>query len=137
MARFKYLVSRSNIVFLASVLCGFVLPQANVVAAALTLPALTIILTIAPLKIPRGFFRHPKKLFGSAISGNVMNYLLWGNFIILTGMFFILDEALWIGMVLIAAIPPAVDILSLGNSLRADATSYIRGICGSVFGRYC
>ncbi len=134
MARFKYLVSRSNIVFLASVLCGFLLPQANVVAAALTLPALTVILTITPLKIPRGFFRRPKKLISSAIRGNVMNYLLWGNLIILTGMFFIFDEALWIGMVLIAAIPPAVAILPLSKSFRADATSTYAGFAGAYLG---
>ncbi|MGA2526236.1 MAG: hypothetical protein ABSF79_06420 [Smithellaceae bacterium] len=135
MARFKYLLSRSNIVFLASVLCGFVLPQANVVAAALTLPALSVILTITPLRIPRGFFfRRPKDLIGPAIRGNVMNYLLWGNLLILTGIFFIFDEALWIGMVLIAAIPPAVAILPLSKSLRADATSTYAGFAGAYLG---
>jgi len=134
MARFKYLVSRSNIVFLTSVLCGFILPQANIVAAALTLPALTVILTITPLKIPRGFFRHPKKLIGSAIRGNIMSYFLLGNLIILTGIFFILDEALWIGMVLIAAIPPAVAILPLSKSFRADAASTYAGFAGAYLG---
>ena len=134
MARFAYLLSRSNIVFLASLLCGFVLPQANVVAAALTLPALTVILTITPLKIPRGFFRRSKKLIAPAIRGNVINYLLWGNFIILTGIFFILDENLWIGMVLIAAAPPAIAVIPLSNLFKADATSSIAGLAGTYLG---
>jgi bile acid:Na+ symporter, BASS family len=134
LSRFTYLLSRSNIVFLASVLCGLILPQANVVAAALTLPALTVILTITPLKIPRGFFRRSKKLTTPALRGNVINYLLWGNFIILTGIFFILDENFWIGMVLIAAAPPALAVIPLSNSLKADTTSSIAGLTGTYLG---
>jgi len=131
---FAYLLSRSNILFLAAFLCGLILPQANVVAAALTLPALTVILTITPLKIPRGFFRRSKKLMAPAIRGNVINYLLWGNFIILTGIFFILDENLWIGMVLIAAAPPAIAVIPLSNLFKADATSSIAGLTGTYLG---
>ena len=133
-SRFAYLLSRSNILFLASLLCGFVLPQANVVAAALTLPALTVILTITPLKIPPGFFRRSKKLASPALRGNVINYLLWGNFIILTGIFFILDENLWIGMVLIAAAPPALAVIPLSNLFKADTTSSIAGLAGTYLG---
>ncbi len=134
LSRFAYLLSRSNIVFLASVLCGLILPQANVVAAALTLPALTVILTITPLKIPRGFFRRSKKLTTPALRGNIINYLLWGNFIILTGIFFILDENFWIGMVLIAAAPPALAVIPLSNSFKADTTSSIAGLAGTYLG---
>lgn len=134
LSRFAYLPSRSNILFLASVLCGFVLPQANVVAAALTLPALTVILTITPLKIPPGFFRRSKKLASPALRGNVINYLFWGNFIILTGIFFILDENFWIGMVLIAAAPPALAVIPLSNLFKADTTSSIAGLAGTYLG---
>ncbi len=134
LSHFTYLLSRSNILFLASLLCGFVLPQANVVAAALTLPALTVILTITPLKIPPGFFRRSKKLASPALRGNVINYLLWGNFIILTGIFFILDENLWIGMVLIAAAPPALAVIPLSNLFKADTTSSIAGLAGTYLG---
>jgi len=133
-SRFAYLVSRSNIVFLLSLLCGLILPQANVIAAALTLPALAVIMTIIPLKIPRGFFRRSKKLTAPAIRANIINYLLWGNFIILTGIFFILDENFWIGMVLIAAAPPALAVIPLSNSLKADTTSSIAGLAGTYLG---
>ena len=115
-------------------ICGFILPQAYAVADALILPALTVILTITLLKIPRGFFRRPKTLLFASIQGNVMNYLLLGNFIILTGIFFILKQDLWIGMVLIAAMPPSVDIIPLGNLLRADKTSIFTGLAGAYLG---
>lgn len=134
MARFAYLVSRSNMLFIAAILCGLILPQANLIGAALTLPALTIILTITPLKIPAGFFRRSKKLIAPVIRGNVINYLLWGNFIILAGIFFILDENFWIGMVLIAAAPSAIAIIPLSNLFKADETSAIAGLAGTYLG---
>lgn len=134
MARFKYLASRSNIIFLMALFCGIVLPQAAIIGTVLTLPALTIILTITPLKIPRGFFRRPGHLISSAIRGNVMSYLFWGNLIIFTGIFFNLDVNLWIGLVLIAAAPPAIAIISLSNLFKADAILSIAGLAGAYLG---
>ena len=134
LSRFAYLISRSNIIFLIALFCGIVLPQAAIIGAALTLPALTIILTITPLKIPRGFFRRPGHLFSSAIRGNVMSYLFLGNLIIFTGIFFNLDIHFWIGMVLIAAAPPAIAIIPLSNLFKADAILSIAGLAGAYLG---
>lgn len=133
-SRFKYLLSRSNIIFLAAIFFGIVLPQAAIVGVALTLPALTIILTITPLKIPRGFFRRPGHLVPSAIRGIVMSYLFLGNLIIFTGIFFNLDIYFWIGMVLIAAAPPAIAIIPLSNLFKADAILSITGLAGAYLG---
>jgi BASS family bile acid:Na+ symporter len=133
-SRFKYLLSRSNIIFLAAIFFGIVLPQAAIVGAALTIPAIIIILTITPLKIPPGFFRRPGRLVPSAIRGIVMSYLLLGNLIIFIGIFFGLDVNLWIGLVLIAAAPPAIAILSLSNLLKADQTLSIAGLGGAYLG---
>jgi bile acid:Na+ symporter, BASS family len=132
--RFTYLFSRSNIIFLMALFCGIVLPQAAIIGAALTLPTIMIILTITPLKIPRGFFRRSGHLVPSAIRGNVMSYLFLGNLIIFTGIFFNLDIHLWIGMVLIAAAPPAIAIIPLSNLFKADAISSIAGLAGAYLG---
>jgi BASS family bile acid:Na+ symporter len=132
--RFKYLLSRSNIIFLIAIFCGIVLPQAAIIGAALTLPAIMIILTITPLKIPGGFFRRPGKLVPLAIRGIVMSYLFLGNLIIFTGIFFDLDVQFWIGMVLIAAAPPAIAMIPLSHSFKADATSSIAGLAGAYLG---
>jgi len=133
-SRFKYLLSRSNIIFLAAIFLGIVLPQTAIVGVALTLPAIMIILTITPLKIPPGFFRRSAHLLPSAIRGIVMSYLLLGNLIIFTGIFFNLDITLWIGMVLIAAAPPAIALIPLSKLFKADQTSSIAGLAGAYLG---
>jgi BASS family bile acid:Na+ symporter len=63
-----------------------------------------------------------------------MNYLVLGNFIILSSIFLIHKQELWIGMVLIAAMPPPVDIIFLGNLLRTEKTSIFTGLAGAYLG---
>jgi BASS family bile acid:Na+ symporter len=63
-----------------------------------------------------------------------MNYLILGNFIILASIFLIHKQELWVGMVLIAAMPPSVAIIPLGNLLRADKTSVFTGMAGAYLG---
>jgi bile acid:Na+ symporter, BASS family len=134
MDRFKYLISRSNILFLLALLTGIFLPQAAIIGVALTLPTLMIILTITTLKIPGGFFRRPGHLVPAAIRGIVMSYLFLGNFIILASIFLVREEGLWIGMVLIAAAPPAIAMIPLSKLFKADVISSIAGLAGAYLG---
>jgi BASS family bile acid:Na+ symporter len=134
MDRFKYLISRSNILFLLALLTGIFLPQAAIIGVALTLPTLMIILTITALKIPGGFFRRPGHLVPAAIRGIVISYLFLANLIIFTAIFFNLDMHLWIGMVLIAAVPPAVATIPLSKLFKADVISSIAGLAGAYLG---
>ena len=65
---------------------------------------------ISPRILPSSRFAS---VFAS-IQGNVMNYLVLGNFIILTSVFLIHKQELWIGMVLVAAMPPSLEIITYG-----------------------
>ena len=134
MALSSYLFSRSNLIFLLALICGIILPQGFPIGNVLILPALMVILTITLLRFPRGFFRRPGPLLSASIRSNVMNYLVLGNFIILASIFLIHKQELWIGMVLIAAMPPSVAIIPLGNFLRADKTSVFTGLAGAYLG---
>ena len=125
---------RSNVIFLLALICGIILPQGFPIGNVLILPALMVILTITLLRFPRGFFRRPGPLCSASIQGNVMNYLVLGNFIILSSIFLIHKQELWIGMVLIAAMPPPVDIIFLGNLLRTEKTSIFTGLAGAYLG---
>jgi BASS family bile acid:Na+ symporter len=93
-----------------------------------------VILTITLLRFPRGFFRRPGPLLSASIRSNVMNFLVLGNFIILASIFLIHKQELWVGMVLVAAMPPSVAIIPLGNFLRADKTSVFTGLAGAYLG---
>ena len=130
----KYYFNRPIILFLLAFVTGIILPRGAGIGQVLILPALAVILTIALLRMPRGFFRHPGPLVVPVIWGNVMNYLILGNVIILLSIFLIRDENLWIGMVLIAAVPPAASVLSLSKSFAADQKTAFAGFAGAYAG---
>ncbi len=63
-----------------------------------------------------------------------MNYLVLGNFIILASVFLIHKQELWIGMVLIAAVPPSLEIILLGNLLRIEKNYVFTVLAGTYLG---
>ncbi|MCK7467416.1 MAG: hypothetical protein MZU91_04265 [Desulfosudis oleivorans] len=121
-------------IFLLALICGMFLPQGFSIGNALIFPALMVILTITLLRFPRGFFRHPGPLLSASIQSNIMNYLVLGNFIILASVFLIHKQELWIGMILIAAVPPSVEIILLGNLLRIEKNSVFTSLAGAYLG---
>ncbi len=134
MSMIRNLATFSNLLFVLAILSGLYLPQAAPVASMLILPALMIMLTVTLLRFPGGFFKKPKTLLPSALWGNLMNYLVLGNMIILGGIFLIRDEKIWIGLVLVAAVPPAVAILSLSEKIRGDKMLTLAGFAGTYVG---
>jgi BASS family bile acid:Na+ symporter len=122
------------VIFLLALICGIILPQGLFLGKILILPALMVILTFTLLRFPRGFFRRPGPLLSASIRSNVMNYLVLGNFIILASIFLIHKQELWVGMVLIAAVPPSVAIIPLGNLFRVEKTSIFTGLAGAYLG---
>jgi bile acid:Na+ symporter, BASS family len=131
---FRCILNRSNIIFLLALLAGAFLPQAKEIGHVLVLLSLMIILTVTLLRFPRGFFRHPASHIAGAIWGSVMNYLVLGNLIILPALFLIRDQNLWIGIVSIAAIPPAIAIIPMAKKLQADQTLTFAGLAGAHLG---
>lgn len=134
MARLRFIFSRSHVLFLLAVITGVLLPQASEFASVLTLPAMTVILAVTLLRFPRGFFQRHKPPLSGAVWGNVMNYLVMGNLIIISSIFLIREEGLWVGMVLVAAAPPSTTIIPLGNILRIDKPAMFSGMAGAYLG---
>jgi BASS family bile acid:Na+ symporter len=130
----KIFASFSNLLFILAILSGVYLPQAAYAVSFLVLPALMLVQTLTLLRFPGGFFHEPKKLVFQALWGNLMNYLILGNLIILGSIFLIPDEKLWIGLVLVAAVPPAVAVLPLGLKVRADKMLILAGFAGTYVG---
>jgi BASS family bile acid:Na+ symporter len=52
----------------------------------------------------------------------------------MASIFLIREEGFWVGMVLIAAAPPATTIIQLGNILRIDKQSMFSGMAGAYLG---
>jgi bile acid:Na+ symporter, BASS family len=134
MALPSYAFYRSNVIFLIALICGVILPQGFQIGNFLILPALSVIITITLLRFPRSFFRHIGSLLFSSIQGNAMNYLVLGNFIILAAAFLIHKQELWIGIVLVAAMPSSLEIITLGNLLRVEKNYIFTSLAGTYLG---
>lgn len=130
----SYAFYRSNIIFLLALICGIIFPQGFLIGKALILPSLMVMITITLLRFPRGFFRHPGSLLYSSIQSNIMNYLVLGNFIILAGVLLIHKQELWVGMVLIAAMPSSLEIILLGNLSRIEKNHIFTALAGTFLG---
>lgn len=130
----KLFTSSANLLFIAAILSGLFFPQGAPWASVVILPALMIILTVTLLRFPNGFFSKPKSLFSGMLLGNLMNYLVLGNLIILGSIFFIRDEKFWTGLILVAAVPPAVGILPLSEGLRGHKILTLTGFAGTYLG---
>ena len=52
----------------------------------------------------------------------------------MTSIFFIQKQDFWIGMVMIAAMPPSLDIILLGNLSHIEKNSVFTGLAGSYLG---
>lgn len=125
---------RLDIIFIIALICGFTLPEGLFIGRMIILPALMIIIIVTSLRFPRGFFRHPASLFYSSLRGNLMNYLVLGNFILLTSASLIQKQELWIGMVLVAAMPSSLEIILLGDLLRIEKNYVFTSVAGTYLG---
>lgn len=129
-----YALHRSDIIFLLALVFGTLLPQGFQIGNILILPAMIFIVTVTLLRFPRGFFRHMGSLLYSSIQGNIMNYLVLGNFIILAGAYLVHKQELWIGIVLVAAMPSSLEIIALGNLLRVEKNYIFTSLAGTYLG---
>jgi len=134
MSIMKIIATLSHLLFIAAIVLGLYLPQAAPVACVLIMPVLMITFTVTLLRYPGGFFKRPRALFSGALWGNLMSYLVSGNLIILGSIFLIRDEKFWTGLVLIAAVPPAVAILPLSEKIQGDKMLTLAGFAGTYVG---
>jgi BASS family bile acid:Na+ symporter len=113
---------------------GLFLPQAAPIMRLLILPALAVAMIISTMDIGNDIFRHPRKLLWPALLGIVMNYLLLGGIIIALGAVLLRDEKLWAGVVLLAAVPPAVAVIPFSGFLKGNGELSLIGTIGGYIG---
>jgi BASS family bile acid:Na+ symporter len=63
-----------------------------------------------------------------------MNYVILGNFIVGSSAFLIHDEKLWIGFIIMAAVPPAVAVAPLARSWGGNEIYAVMGAIGAYIG---
>lgn len=130
MPMMKLLNNRNFIFFLAMTL-GLLLPQPAQWTRILMLPALALVMTLATINVPNDYFLKPRAVIKPSLAGIMMTYVILGSVILLLSALVINRQNLWIGFVLIAAVPPAVAVIPFTAILKGNVSCTLAGTVAS------
>ena len=125
------LLNNRNFIFLLAMTFGLVLPQAAEWTKILMMPALALVMTLATINVPNDYFLKPRSTLKPSLAGILMTYVILGGAILLVSALLIDDKNLWIGFVLIAAVPPAVAVIPFTAILEGNVSYTLSGTIAS------
>jgi BASS family bile acid:Na+ symporter len=126
-----HLLNNRNFIFLLAITFGFVLPQAAQWTKILMMPALAFVMMLATINVPNNYFLNPRAILKPSLAGIMMTYVILNGTILLLSALLIGDRNLWIGFVLIAAVPPAVAVIPFTAILEGNVSSTLSGTVAS------
>jgi BASS family bile acid:Na+ symporter len=128
MSSFLYrLLKNSNLVFLTAFLLGLFLGDYASSLKGVILPALVFIMTLSTTQITLSELTHIKNYFHDIFFVFVINYIFLSGLILLANHLLIKDNDLYVGFVVMAAIPPAVAVLPFTYLLRGEMMVSLTG----------
>jgi BASS family bile acid:Na+ symporter len=125
------LLNNRNFIFLLAITFGLVLPQAAEWTKILMMPALALVMMLATINVPNDYFLNPRAIFKPSLAGILMTYVILSGAILLLSALLIGDHNLWIGFVLIAAVPPAVAVIPFTAILEGNVSNTLSGTVAS------
>jgi bile acid:Na+ symporter, BASS family len=133
-AKVRALLYNRNFILLAAITAGLLFDHAAQWTRVLVLPTLALILTLAMTDFSGKVYEYRRSPLIPALVGVFMNYVILGNFIVGSSAFLIHDEKLWIGFIIMAAVPPAVAVAPLASSWGANEIYAVVGAIGAYIG---
>jgi BASS family bile acid:Na+ symporter len=134
MIKVQDLLRNRNIILILSLATGLIWGQGAQWTETTVLPALSIAMTLSVMGITGDSFRSLRTFITPALAGIIMNYVVLGGIILALSKLFIHDEALWIGFVILAAVPPAVAVIPFTLFLKGDTDFSIIGTISAYLG---
>ncbi len=128
------LLRNRNVILASALLIGLFWGRGTRWTEPIILPALAIVMTLSAIGLPTSTFRSYRSLLTPAVIGIVMNYFVLGITLLVLNAMLIHDEALRMGFILIAAVPPAVAVIPFTFFLRGDETFSLIGTTGAYVG---
>jgi bile acid:Na+ symporter, BASS family len=125
------MLSNRNIVFFLAILAGLLFPQLSPYMEPLILPVLAVIMTLATTNVPDNFFKSYRSLLIPSLTGILMNYLVLGGATLAMSAWLINGKDIFIGFVLLAAVPPAVAVIPFTNILGGNTSYTLAGTVAS------
>jgi BASS family bile acid:Na+ symporter len=120
-----------NFIFSLAIAFGLVLPQAAEWTKILIMPSLALVMTLATINVSNDYFRKPRAILKPSLAGLLMTYVILSGVILLMSALLIEEHNLWIGFVLIAAVPPAVAVIPFTAILEGNVSYTLSGTVAS------
>ena len=95
------------------------------------MPALALVMMLATINVPNDYFLNPRAILKPSLAGILMTYVILSGAILLVSALLIHDKNLWIGFVLIAAVPPAVAVIPFTAILEGNVSATLSGTVAS------
>jgi bile acid:Na+ symporter, BASS family len=125
------LLNNRNFIFLLAIGFGLVLPGPSAWTKLVMMPALALVMTLATINVPNGYFLKPRAILMPSLVGILATYGILGGVILVTSTVLINDQSLWIGFVLIAAVPPAIAVIPFTAILDGNVSYTLSGTVAS------
>ena len=125
------LLNNRNFIFLLAIASGLLFPQPAQWSKILMMPALAIVMTLATINVPNHYFLQPRAILKPSLIGIVMTYFILAGVILLLSALLVQERQLWIGFVLIAAVPPAVAVIPFTAILNGNVPYTLSGTVAS------
>ena len=125
------LLGNRNFIFLMAVGVGLALPGPAAWTALVMMPALALVMTLATINVPNDYFLKPRAILAPSLAGIAMTYVVLGGVILAASALLVNDPNLWIGFVLIAAVPPAVAVIPFTAILEGNVSYTLSGAVAS------
>lgn len=126
-----HLLNNRNFIFVLAMAGGLAFPGPSEVTRYLMMPALAVAMTMATLNVPNNYLRDLRSHLVPFFAGILLTYVLLGGFLLAAAAFFLNDQNLWIGFVLIAAVPPAVAVIPFTSILQGNVSFTLSGTVAS------
>jgi len=127
---FRFLNNR-NFIFLLAIGFGLALPQPAVWTKLMMMPALALVMTLATINVSNDYFLKPRAILIPSLFGLLMTYVILGGVILAAAALLINAQNIWIGFVLIAAVPPAVAVIPFTAILEGNVSYTLSGTVAS------
>ena len=127
---FRFLNNR-NFIFLLAIGFGLALPQPAVWTKLIMMPALALVMTLATINVSNDYFLKPRAILIPSLFGILMTYVILGGVILAAAALLINAQNIWIGFVLIAAVPPAVAVIPFTAILEGNVSYTLSGTVAS------
>lgn len=125
------LLNNRNVIFILAIALGLFLPGPSEWTKLLMMPALAMVMTLATINVPNNYFHNLRAILKPSILGIFMTYVILGGVILFLSSRLINDKNLWIGFVLVAAVPPAVAVIPFTAMLEGNVSFTLSGTVAS------